>query len=224
MDSVHLETIPEERELPRIRAFIPKSPETIKREAELEKLMEKYSCDKQFRIYYGMLMANTRLKKLCLNSRYFEESQNESKRPSQKSKCSVGTTIPSEDVQRFYRDKKNSEENNNNDMSAKKEKDNSAKCRKVKQCSVSTSISVEDIRMFYKKNGGCERADESSKGRRDSGMQTDICRSNVKDNDVAGAESSLTKECATMTVSVTTVVEDDMQLFQRIKRKYCSEV
>lgn len=63
-----LETIPEEGELPRISELIPKSPETIKRETEYERLCDKYLNDQNLKFYCTMLATNKKFRQLYQNT------------------------------------------------------------------------------------------------------------------------------------------------------------
>lgn len=64
-----LETIPEETDLPRIQELIPKSPETRKREQELQRLCEQYSNDKSIEQFYELLVMNSNINRICFSEK-----------------------------------------------------------------------------------------------------------------------------------------------------------
>lgn len=113
-----LETIPEESEteLPHVRALIPKSPETIKREIEYNKLCDRYLDDQNLKLYYAMLVTNKNFRKLCASPDMDNCDRDGDKKwcnnvntaaPTKvaTTKCSVATSIPAEDINYFYNGK-----------------------------------------------------------------------------------------------------------------------
>lgn len=113
-----LETIPEESEteLPHVRELIPKSPETIKREIEYNKLCDRYLDDQNLQLYYAMLVTNKNFRKLCASPDMDNCDRDGDKKwcnnvntiaPTKvpTTKCSVATSIPAEDINYFYNGK-----------------------------------------------------------------------------------------------------------------------
>lgn len=78
MSGGNLETIPEEGELPRISELIPKSPETIKRERDYQKMCDKYLDDKNLKLFYDMLVTNKNFRKLCSDTDFYSDNESES--------------------------------------------------------------------------------------------------------------------------------------------------
>lgn len=204
-----LETIPEEGELPRISELIPKSPETIKREIEYERLCDKYLDDQTLKFYYTMLVTNKKFRQLYPNTdgRIDKSCQTlKCKIPGQMQKRNImGSTTRTVAITAVP-------------MTA------SIPLKSPQTCDVQTSIPTEDIQHFF--SGKTDDGKSTVKPLNNSNSVGMVNRSNSNKGDcfdgngngisTIGKYQNQVKTVQTRTVSTSIPIEDIRMLCENL--------